>query len=286
MMDYQVFKQVIEQRLKEELPPIFSDYDVKTMPIKKVNENKDAITLRPPEGPRAIAVPTLYLDEMYEQFMICEDLDHVLNYIINIFVHFTGFDVSIDEDIDFGRKTDCLVMNLINTEMNKELLKTVPHRKYLDMSIVYRFIMSQDETGFGTVLLTNELLEDISEDMDELHDIAYDNTLRMFPAAITRAFDNFYIMTNEHILNGATSIACRESLCQLAEKIGSDYYIIPGSIHEIYAVPVHLHKVDNLLKMLKEGNTGYAEKNEILSGSIYRFFTEDGQLEIAGTYNL
>ena len=72
MMDYQLFKQVIEKRLKEELPPIFSDYEIKTMPVKKVNEDKDAITLVPPKSPRIIAVPTLYMDEMYEHFQECE----------------------------------------------------------------------------------------------------------------------------------------------------------------------------------------------------------------------
>lgn len=284
-MDYQLFKQVIEKRLKEELPPIFSDYEIKTMPVKKVNEEKDAITLVPPKSPRIIAVPTLYMDEMYEQFRECEDMDAILCDMINIFVNYTGFDLPVAADFDFNDKTGRLVMNLISTEMNGELLESVPHTDYLDMAIVYRFIMSEDESGFGTVLLTNELLQDLHLDMDELHQLAYENTRRLFPAAITRAFDNFYIMTNEHILNGATTIACTEYLEELAEKVGSDYYIIPGSIHEIYAVPACLHKTENLLKMLREGNDGYAGRNEILSTSIYFYSCEKKALEIAGTYN-
>jgi len=286
MMDYQLFKQVIVERLKEALPPIFADYTVKTMPVKKVNQEKDAITLMPPESPRVIAVPTLYMDDIYEGFRQCEDLDQVLNDVINIFIAYTGFELPENADFDFNSKTDCLVMNLINSDMNRELLESVPHTEYLDMSIVYRFIMSKDETGFGTILLTNELLEKIDCDLDELHRIAYENTKRLFPANITRAFCNFFIMTNEHILNGATTMVCSEYLEQLARKIGSDYYIIPGSIHEVYAVPVRLHQINHLLKMLKEGNHGCTENEEILSTSIYRYSCKKHQLEIAGTYHL
>lgn len=286
MMDYQLFKQIIEKRLKEELPPIFSDYEIRTMPVKKVNEDKDAITLVPPKDTRVIAVPTLYMDEMYAHFRECEDLDAILRDMISIFVNYTGFNLPVAADFDFNDKTGRLAMNLISTELNEELLENVPHTEYLDMSIVYRFIISEDESGFGTVLLTNDLVQELSLDMEEVNQTAYENTKHLFPAVITRAFDNFYIMTNTHILNGATTVVYSEYLEELAEKIGSDYYVIPGSIHEIYAVPAHLHKVENLLKMLKEGNYGYAEKNEILSGSIYLYSREKKALEIAGTYSL
>ena len=43
MMDYKLFKKIIEERILDYLPPIFADAEVKVNKVNKINEEKDAL---------------------------------------------------------------------------------------------------------------------------------------------------------------------------------------------------------------------------------------------------
>lgn len=47
MMDYEVFREVVSERIKDFLPPIFSSYKVKINTVRKVNEEKEALIMMP-----------------------------------------------------------------------------------------------------------------------------------------------------------------------------------------------------------------------------------------------
>ena len=77
-MDYEVFREVVSERIKDFLPPIFSSYKVKINTVRKVNEEKEALIMMPEKSGELTAMPNIYLDEMYEEFQKVEDLDVVL----------------------------------------------------------------------------------------------------------------------------------------------------------------------------------------------------------------
>lgn len=43
-------------------------------------------------------------------------------------------------NIDFNAREN-IIFQLINTEQNKKLLNDVPHREFLDLSIIYRMVI-------------------------------------------------------------------------------------------------------------------------------------------------
>lgn len=284
MMDYQLFKNVVMERIVDSLPPLYSDYQPKISTVRKVNEEKEALTLVPPKTQSATAMPSIYMDDMYELFQQDEDLDSIMNHIIDIMLQFTGLKIPGLNDFDFNSKLDCLIMNLINTDLNRQFLESVPHTDVLDLSVIYRFIMCEEGNGFGTVVLNNDLMETLNISHEELHALAYANTLRMLPVEITEPFHNFYMMSNKRTVSGATTMICKECTDILAEKIQSDFYIIPGSIHEVYAVPAEDHDLKQLVCSLEEGNRLYVSKKEILSQSIYFYDYERKEIQIAGSY--
>lgn len=284
MMDYQLFKRVIAERIADSLPPAYADYKPKFTTIRKVNEEKDVLNLIPPKCERVTAIPNIYMDDMYQIFTECEDLDAILEYIVRIVTQFTGSPLPVADDFDFSNKLDCLIMNLINTEMNKEYLKNVPHKPFLDLSIVYRFIMQEEGDGFGTVVLTNELMEALDITLEEAHLHAHENTLRLLPAKITEPIEGFYLMSNKRSIGGASTMLFDECTNMLAEKIKADFFIIPGSIHEIYAVPADGQDIKNLICMLEEANRLYISPKDILSQSIYFYDYETKEIQIAGSY--
>lgn len=284
MMDYNLFKKIVIERLKGELPPEYAAYEIQLSAMRKVNEVKDVLNLVPPENLRAVAMPNIYLDDMYQVFQECENLDIIIEQIINIAIRYTSFKLPALDDLDFNDKLDCLTINLISTEKNEMLLETVPHTDILDLSVIYRFIMYEEDDGFGTVILTNELLETLDITPESIHGRAYENTLRILPVKITEPFEGFYMMSNERTIGGAATMIFEECTDMLAEKIGSDFFIIPASIHEVYAVAVEKHNVRDLLCILEEGNRMYVNKKEILSQSIYFYDFETKKISIAGSY--
>ena len=69
---------------------------------------------------------------------------------------------------------------LINTEVNKEYLKTVPHREFLDMSIIYKVLIDKTEEGITSYVLTYEHLMALGLIEQNLYDRAKTNTFNLF----------------------------------------------------------------------------------------------------------
>lgn len=274
MMDYEVFKSVITERIKDFLPLMFQDYKVENTIVRKVNQEKDTLLIMPQAETNLITMPNIYLDDMYEAFRECQDIEAVLRMIAGLVMQYTGSFAPEKVKMELKDKKDSIVMNLINTKRNRELLKTVPHRDVMDLSIVYRIIMQQAEYGLMTILVDDRIMEELGLTQEELENLAYANTGRMFPAEISRMADFLYVMTNNRKIHGATTMMCREAMDLLSDKIGGNFYLIPSSIHEIMAVPEHDSDAHSLALLLEEGNRICSTESEILSDTVYYYNTD------------
>ena len=66
-------------------------------------------------------------------------------------------------------------MEVVPAEANKEMLETVPHQNIEDMAVVYRFVLSSDDDGRASILVTNQLLENMGVTPEQLHADAMEN---------------------------------------------------------------------------------------------------------------
>lgn len=284
MMDYELFKELVVQRIEDFLPPIFVNYRAEISTVRKVNEKKDTLLLIPGEHEDIAAMPNIYLDEMYEEFKECPDLERILQKIAALVVHYTGKLSAEELDLDFSKRKDFIVMNLINTEKNQELLKNIPHKDVMDLSIIYRIIMGQEDHGMATVMVNHTIMTEMGITEAELNELAYMNTAKMFPVEIFKLSELMYVMTNEAKIHGATTMMYREAVNLLAEKIGGSFYIIPSSIHEVIAVPEKDASPKRLIKMLEEGNRVCGPESEVLSNSIYHYDKDTESFTVAASY--
>ena len=92
--------------------------------------------------------------------------------------------------------------------------------------------------------------------------------------------ESVYVMTNASGLHGASTMLYEEEMRKLGERIGEDFFILPSSIHEFFAIPVSRSCPENLTRLLENGNCTVTQGAEILSGSIYRYSREKGIMEI------
>ena len=81
-----------------------------------------------------------------------------------------------------------------------------------------------------------------------------------------------YILTNKQRHYGATVMLYDGILKKVSEKIGSGYYVIPSSIHEVIVVPDGPETSVGFLKYLvKEVNRTELARTEVLSDSVYYY---------------
>ena len=304
MMDYQMFKEIVKEKIKDYMSPEYRDAAVEIISVNKVNVVKDALAIRKPDEQIA---PNLYLDDFYEGYQQSDNLEMTLKLMAEEYGRIADKSVKKVE-IDMSQMKDRVVMMLINTEQNKEMLADLPHREFQDLSVIYRYVVSQDEYGMASFKITNELLKQSGMTPEELFQHAAENTKKMFPPKVCRMEDalldipggddipdelasflemardpkeSIWIINNTSGINGAVSMLYDENLNKLAEKMGTDLYIMPSSVHEVLAVSVEKENPEDLAEMVKQANMSAVKLEERLSNNVYHYDKDLRELKLA-----
>ncbi|MDO4176100.1 MAG: DUF5688 family protein [Bacillota bacterium] len=285
MMKYELFKEIVAERIMDFMPPIFSGFSPEIESVQKVNVKKDALILKPAECKESMALPIVYLDDMYEIFSIDEDLDELLSFVAGIFISYTGSISQEEMEVDFASKKDNVIISLINTEANEALLEDIPHIDILNMSLIFRVIMRWVGDGFDAVILNNSIMEDMGLTKQELYDIALENTRRIFPPTIERLEDDIYVVSNEGNMFGAATMVYEDFMKDVGRTVGDEnFYVLPSSIHQFFAVSEKKADLEQLIMMLAEGNTNITRESDRLSNAVYSYSTSRGALRKAASY--
>lgn len=306
MMNYEMFKEIVKEKIKEYMPPEYKDAVAEVISVNKINGMKDALVLRKSDEQ---IVPNLCLDDFYKAYREFGDLKMALSNMAEEYVRTA--DSSIKKlEIDMSQMKDQVVMMLINTEQNREMLADLPHREFQDLSVIYRYVISQNEQGMTSFKVTNELMEQAGMTPEELFQYAAENTKKMFPPRIKRMEDvmfgmmdeegipdevadlfqtdrnpkeSMWVISNSRGINGAVSMLYDENLNKLADRIGTDLYIMPSSVHEVIAVSVEMGNgnPEELAEMVQEANMSVVELEDRLSNNVYHYDKDLRELKLA-----
>ena len=80
-----------------------------------------------------------------------------------------------------------------------------------------------------------------------------------------------YVITNDRGINGAISMLYEEGLHDLAQRLDSDLYIMPSSIHEVIAVSSDMGDPNEFATMVTEINMAQVALDERLSNQVYHY---------------
>lgn len=189
MMKYEIFKEVVKERFLSQMPDDFSNHTVAINSVVKVNRTEDRLHLIPPDGVSMQVIPSVSINRMYEDYKRTENLDGTLaTSAFDLVVAYRTVPQDVGKKI-FENARENVVMMLVNTEQNKELLKSVPHREFCDLSIVYRLVAEIDENGIQSAMIGNELAERLGMDEQALYKAAVENTKRLLPPSIKNMND-------------------------------------------------------------------------------------------------
>lgn len=256
--------------------------------------------------------PTIYLNQVFEQYQEGRTMESICREIIRVYeehaVH-TDFDVSYVTD--FAKVQNRICYKLINAEKNEALLTDVPHVMLEDLAIIFYILVSKDSEGTGTITVKNNMLSFWNVDTDTLYQLAIVNTQRLFRGTVrsmasvmteilSHKLDEecaqefydmmvgeddmipMYICTNADKLNGAGVILYQGLLQEFADRVGSDFYILPSSIHETLLIPANSDMdIEYLRDMVRTVNRTEVAPDEILSESVYYYNRLTDRVEMA-----
>ena len=258
--------------------------------------------------------PTVYLNDLYRDYERGESFESVCATLKTMID-----DAAVRDDVDisfiksYEEMKGRVLCKLINTKKNTDYLETVPHVDFLDLSVVFYTIVSDNAFGSGTIVVTNDYFNTWNISLDTLFEDAKENTRNLLGGNITYIEDviisllnerrnvcgdygledlfkecedssklPMYVLTNRVKTLGASCILDNEKLYDFSEELDSDLFILPCSVHETILLPVNMgYDPEVLSDMVREINDSEVSKTDYLSDSVYKFSRFSGNVELA-----
>ena len=178
-------------------------------------------------------------------------------------------------------KTENIIATIINTEKYEHLMENIPHKDFLNLSVIYRDVTITEDGSTSAIIISNNTLKKLEMTVDELHDIAVSNTKAKFPLAIEEIDENFFVLTNDYRLFGAVGIViAKDMLKGFAKYIDNNLYILPSSIHEVFLLPDIGQDADFLKCVVEDANKEVVKGKDYLSDNVYYYDRNTGHIKI------
>lgn len=281
------------------------EYTIRIQKVLKNNNQKyTGLEFQKKENrPAGDITPIIYLDSYYELWQegvlspaetarrILDAAQEKNDYVAAMTANLANFE-ALKEKVCY---------RLVNYESNRELLKTVPFKRFCDLAVIFYLYIGNYEGNMMTVLIYKGHMEAWGTDIDTLYRLAGENTSRIFPSVlrpmeevikdilkrsskgrleegmIEQTFERggkpqLYVLSNQRGVNGASVILYDGVLKACAKSLGSDFIILPSSIHEVLLLPCE-EDMDaaELASMVGQINESEVAPEEVLSGNVYRY---------------
>ena len=295
MMDYEIFKEVVKEGFLSYMPKSYQDMEVRVVPVDKVNRKLDGLSLLAKNEKTTIS-PTLYINDMYEKYLRTGDLQATLREAAEAMDEV--FREATIPPLDISTAKDNIIFQLVNTMQNEDMLKNLPHRDFQDLSVIYRWVVGVEQQGLSSVVINNNVAESLGMGEEQLFKAAAENTRRILPPVVQSMNEvirdlfmadgmpqeladlmvgeqeperTMWVISNENKIDGAVSMLYEDKLHSLAERVGTDLYILPSSVHEVIAVSVEMGEPEELAQMVAEINMDQVDLSERLSNQVYHY---------------
>ena len=312
MFNFEDFCDYVQMSIKDHLPVEQQNAKVTINNVMKNNGLTLHGVVVHPEG--QCVAPTIYLEGFFKQYEEGADLDSVMDKIAGTISEHLNTPEEFSDVAqmysNYDAVKDKIVMAVVNTAKNRELLSQVPHTEREDLSLIYKVVVGTGADGIGSITIRNEHMEQWGVTVDEIHEMAMKNTREILPVTVQTMTEvmremfgsdgmpeemaemmfsdmplnqQMFIISNKSKVNGAASMFYEDTLSELADKIGTSLYILPSSVHEVIAVSTDMGTPEALAGMVREVNGGQVAPEEQLSDHVYKFDAKAKIFSLADT---
>lgn len=313
MLNYNEFKKLVQETFLNFMPPEFQNMELLISPMARNNTFLDGITLKSDSNSSGPSIsPIIYVEDVYEHYIQSGNPQQAITTAASVMTEAFHDKDKILAATNPDNAFNNIVFELVNTKQNSHMLEKIPHREYQDLSIVYRWIISINNDGISSSLVTNSLADRLGLSENDLYSLAFTNTRKMLTPEITVINDVIqemmysneyppdlfevdvtkrdpkecmYVITNNIKTRGAASVLYEDKLHELSSTLGTDLYILPSSIHEVIAVSTETADPYELVEMVAEINSTVVSIDERLSNQVYHYDMKERTVSLATPFH-
>lgn len=243
---------------------------------------------------------TIYLEDYYNDYMHGRSMQSIVERILRSYANAV---MSEEVNLQFTQSKDEMlkrvVYRIVNRTMNEELLAKCPYTVIAgDLVKIYFLHVECGDGGFGSTTITYPLMERYNLTVEELEYHSNINTPVFFPVSfcsmgemLTELLDDceeeidglgMWVLTNSQKAYGASTMLYDGMLNKISNRLRSDLYIIPSSIHELIILRATGDcDKEALGAMIREVNRTQVSQEELLSDTLYYFTQTTNKISVA-----
>lgn len=295
-LSYQEFQESLMEAVSLELNKQ-GTYHCELVKTRKNNVVLSGLSIR--KNGKASA-PIIYMNDSYQSYLHGKPLQQISRQLVEFYRSQEIPEFGHINFVDYEKMKGKLRVRLVNKENNQEYYKRGPYRLHPMGAEILFLELEENETGSMYARVTNAMAESWKMPKEELFKRALENTQNshkekfqsmnevmseMMTGNAEKDFDSpMYVLSNEDNQYGATVALYPHVLKQVSQQIGSDYYILPSSVHELLV----LRKKDcditekELRSMVKEINQSIVSPEEILGNEVFEYRADRGRVKKCG----
>ncbi len=235
LLKYEDFKTALLNGIKNSLPIKYRNHSVELHRITKGNQTFDGICMLDKNENTAISL-VVYAEELYNSYIDGTSMEKVVKTATDLL--FGNFETATDMDLDNIKEN--IVPVLTAQKPNENTI----HIPFLDMAILFRWIIKRDENGVFGTMITNEVAKAFDLDIDNILEKAKGNMRNIMPVSVMplkTAIPEYkfssddipvFVLSNKYSIDGAAYILDDSVLQQLHDIFKKDFYILLPCVHD------------------------------------------------------
>lgn len=303
MLSKRDFMDAVKSNIVNFLPEDVSEnVEISETVVVKMNDQKlHGLVIRE-KGSEA--APTFYMDEMFERYENGENMGELMSELAGHYGLVDQMPGPPEVDLSWDKVKDKLTVRLLEKSRNREFLANMPYVSVgHGLAVIADINMGEDRGGDWRIAINNGVLESLGVDKEQLFSSAmssakiYDRAflVDMSNALFSQDRDNLldrteplapedvggmYVLTNSTGSLGAAALFYPDVKEKAAELLGSDYYILPSSTHEVILVPDSAGiNAKELCDMVKQANRTVVDEKDILSDNVLHYSKDERRLD-------
>lgn len=319
MLSFEDFCEKVKNEMVQYMTQEYHNAVFKLVDIIKENDEKHTSLEMETEQN---LVPNLYLEECYHVYQKTGNIEATMQLMaqkyqesLNQGEKIIGFDIG-----DYEQVKERLFLSVLNKGKNEQYIQNYCYKEVpgTDLAAVTKILCHGNEEEQAVIPVNEDYLSVWGVSKEEVYEQAFLNTPKLFPlelmnmkdvirnyslmqdidpgmASLLQSMpepdqsepfvllpDEYYVLSNRQKTNGATALLYPEAMQKIAEGTGSNFFILPSSIHELILVKdTGDIRVEDLQEMVISVNRTTLQPEEFLSDEIYCYDCREHRISMA-----
>ena len=303
-LSFMEFVDVVKESIKDYLPEKFQDAEVRVESSQKLNTAYLGLQVRREDQ---TVVPNINLNTMFGEYQRGgRSMGTMLTAIAEQVQLAPEMQVGWLKDYD--QVKEHLFIRVSDAKENEAFLTMSPHKEVDGLAVSYHIALEGRQGLEASTPVTYQMMEMYGVTAEQLHADAIESGQKLYPVKFASMAEvmqqmmgiepdmaadmmppmegpQLMVLTNMQGMHGAGAMFYPDQLETIAQQMGTDFFVLPSSVHEILILPDDgSQDLDSLQFMVREINRSEVAPEDRLSDYVYHYDAQDHVLERAETF--